>query len=194
MTREKYKLKTDRKKFFYPKDFQKILDIANVRQYYNLISLINTGARINEIRHVDPQDLDKQRYNMLLRVTKVRAKLKEKRPSPRIIAVSTKFFKYFKKNIQHYKIYSTNNYGKMLRILSKKANIPGYEDYSSHNMRKTFGCWMLALGVDGFKLAQHMGQSPDMLRTSYASPDIFNSEDKDRMREILNDLPSRLRN
>lgn len=192
--RTNYHSKKDKKKFLYPNEFQKILDVANEKQKYNLLCLINTGARINEMRNVIAQDLDNVRNNILLRVTKVRSKLGEKIPDPRTIAVSTKFFNYLKKNINNYKIYSTNNYKLMLKELSNKIGIKDYEDFSSHNMRKTFGTWMLALGIDGFKLAQHLGHDPETLRRSYASPDIFNANDKDIMREILNDLPARLRN
>ena len=193
MAKNKYKLKTDKKAFFYPEDFLKVMELANPRQLYNIKCMINTGARINEIRHVQKQDLDKERFNITLWKTKVRAKLGERRPSPRTIPVSSQFFKYINTNINKYKIYSTNNYDLVIKNLAKKANIKNFEDYSSHNIRKTFGTWMLALGVDGFKLAQHLGHSADMLRTHYASPDIFNYHDKDIMRDILGDLPGRLR-
>ena len=193
MAKNKYKLKTDKKAFFYPEDFLKVMELANPRQLYNIKCMINTGARINEIRHVQKQDLDKERFNITLWKTKVRAKLGERRPSPRAIPVSSQFFKFINTNINKYKIYSTNNYDLVIKNLAKKANIKNFEDYSSHNIRKTFGTWMLALGVDGFKLAQHLGHSADMLRTHYASPDIFIYHDKDIMRDILGDLPGRLR-
>lgn len=194
MTDRTYTLKVDRKAFFYPEDFLKILEVANPRQQYNIRCMINTGARINEIRHVRKEDLDKERFTIKLWETKRRAKLKETRPSPRTIPISTQFFKYINTNINSYSIYSTNNYDLFIKKLALKVNVKNPNDYSSHNMRKTFGTWMLALGVDGFKLAQHLGHSADMLRTHYASPDIFNYHDKDIMRDILGDLPGRLRN
>ena len=192
--RKNYKIKVDKKKFFYPRDFQRVLDMCNNNQKFTMKVLINTGARINEAKHIEMQDLDKDRENIILRITKVRAKLKETRPTPRIIPVSTQFFRYLKRNINTYKILSTNQTGLILKKYAKQLNITNYNDYSAQNIRKTFGTWMLALGIDGFKLAQYLGHSPEMLRTSYASPDIFNSEDKDRMREVLGNLPQRLRN
>lgn len=188
-----YYLKVDRKAFFYPENFLKIQELATPKQLYTILFLINTGARINEVRHVLPKDLDKERFNIKLWVTKKRAKLKEDRPTPRDIPVSTQFFKYLKKNINEYKILSTNQTGIILKDLSKQAGIENWKDMSAHNLRKTFGTWMLALNVNGFKLAQHLGHSPEMLRTHYASPDIFNYRDKDIMRDILGDLPNRLR-
>ena len=191
--REKYHLKIDKKAFFYPGEFQKMLDGASDKQKFTLYFLINTGARINEARNVDGKDIDHERKNLTLRITKIRAKLGETRPTPRIIPISSWFYKYLKKNVDSQKILSTNATRIMLHTLSKKAGIKNWEDISAHNLRKTFGTWMLSLNVDGFKLAQHLGHSPDILRKDYASPDIFNANDKDIMREILDDLPSRLR-
>lgn len=191
--RDKYHIKTDKKAFLYPRDYLNIINIANERQKFNLMCMINTGARINEIRNIERKDLDVDRCSLRLRITKVRAKKGEKIPDPRTIGISTQFTKYLRMNINKYKIYTTNNYRVMLHELCKKANVQEYKNLSSHNIRKTFGTWMLALGIDGFKLAQHLGHSPDMLRTRYASPDIFNMEDKIIMNEILGDLPTRLK-
>jgi len=187
-----YKLKIDKKKFIYPEELIKMFEIASDKQLFNLKCMINTGARINEIRNVYKKDIDKERNNITLWKTKVRAKLKETRPSPRTIPVSSQFCKYYYKNIDDYKIYSTNQYRLMLLDLGKKIGMENYKDLSSHNMRKTYGTWMLSLGIDGFKLAQILGHSPEMLRTQYATSDIFNFRDKDIMRDILGDLPNRL--
>jgi integrase len=191
--REKYYLKQDRKAFFYPEEWEKILDVASDKQKFTFNCLLHTGARINEIRNIISEDIEHQRKNLILRVTKVRAKLGEKRPSPRIIPLSSWFYKYLKNNINNFKILSTDATGNALQMLSKKINKSNWKDISAHNLRKTFGCWMLALNVDGFKIAQHLGHTPDMLRTHYASPDIFNYKDKEIMREVLDDLPARLR-
>ena len=51
--------------------------------------------------------------------------------------------------------------------------------------------WMLALGVDGFKLAQHLGHTPNELARDYATNDVFSHKDKQIMRSILGDLPKR---
>jgi hypothetical protein len=51
---------------------------------------------------------------------------------------------------------------------------------------------MLSLGVDGFKLAQHLGHTPNELARDYATNDVFNHQDKQIMRSILKDLPERI--
>lgn len=188
-----YHIKMDRKAFFFPQQFLEILDHANENQKYTLLFLINTGARINEARHVDNKDIDHERKNITLRITKVKAKIKETRPTPRTIPISTKFYKYLRKHINKYHILSTNATRIMIQKLCKNIKMKNYQDMSAHNLRKTFGSWMLSLNINGFKLAQHLGHSPDMLRTHYASPDIFTAKDKDIMREILDDLPLRMR-
>lgn len=193
LTRKNPRLKIDKKKFLYPNEVEKILELSQPRQQYYINFLLNTGARINEARNVLKKDIDRERRTVTLWVTKRRAKLKESRPTPRTIAISSKFCKYILKNITLFKIPTTQAVDSGLKVLCKRAGVNNFKDVSSHNLRKTFGTWMLALGVDGFKLAQHLGHDPDTLIKSYASPDIFNTDDKDRMREILNDLPSRLR-
>ena len=185
--------KVDKKAAFYPEDFLKILDLATDKQKFTFKVLINTGARIEESRHIVKGDLDTKRKNVNLRITKVRAKEGETRPDPRNLPVSSQFFKYLKKNMKLYKIMSTNQTGLLLKKYSKKVGVKNWKDFSAHNLRKTFGTWMLALNINGFKLAKHLGHSPNVLMKTYASPDIYDYRDKDIMREILGDLPSRLR-
>lgn len=183
------KPKINKKRFIYPDKFQEMLDFANENQKFSLLFLINTGARINEVRNVDPKDLDSERSTIILRITKVRARLGETRPTPRIIPVSTNFFKYLKKELPKRKVLSTNALNIALKRLLKEVSVPNADEISVHNIRKTFGTWMLSLGCDGFKIAQHLGHSPTELSKDYATNDIFNSKDKQIMREILGDLP-----
>ena len=189
---KKYYLKVDRKAFLYPNELINMLDLMSEKQTYTVKILINTGARINEARHIIKKDIDFDRKNMTLVHTKVRAKLGETRPSPRKIPISTDFSKYIKRNINKHTVLSTKHTGLILKKYSKEVGVKSWKDMSAHNLRKTFGSWMLALGVDGFKLAQHLGHAPDELRKSYASPDIFSEKDKMLMLNILGDLPKRM--
>lgn len=192
MKKKRYE-KIDKKAAFYPEDLLKILDLTTNKQKFTILFLINTGARINEARHVIKSDLDNERKNVNLRITKVRAMEGETRSDPRNIPVSSQFFKYLKKNIKNYKIMSTNQTGLLLKKYGKKVGVKNWQDFSAHNLRKTFGTWMLALNINGFKLAKHLGHSTGVLMKDYASPDIYDYKDKDIMREILGDLLMRLR-
>lgn len=186
------KRKDNKKRFFYPDEFLKVLEHLNNNQRYTALCQINTGARINEARHIKPNNLSKKRETIVLEQTKVRARLGERIPDPRTIKVSTDFFKLISMDISRRRILSTNAFNIGLREACTKSKIEKPEQFSSHNLRKTFATWMLSLGVDGFKLAQHLGHTPNELARDYATNDVFNSDDKRIMVKILGDLPSKL--
>jgi integrase len=181
----------NKKRFFYPDEFEKMLDNCNKNQKYTSLCLINTGARINEMRNVKKNHLSSKRKSIILEKTKVRARRGEKVPEPRIIAVSNKFFHYLNANMHKRRILSTNAFNTAIKDACAKANIHKPHQFSAHKFRKTFGTWMLALGVDGFKLAQHLGHTPNELAKDYATNDVFNHKDKQIMRSILGNLPER---
>jgi len=181
----------NKKRFFYPPEFEKLLDVCNKNQFYVSYILINTGARINEARHIKKNNLNSERRTIVLEKTKVRAKRGEKIPEPRTIAVSGKFYRWLRRNIGKYRFLKTHSFNSSIKKKAKKAGIKKPEQFSSHNFRKTFGTWMLALGVDGFKLAQHLGHTPGELARDYATNDVFSHKDKQIMRSILGNLPER---
>jgi len=185
------KIQTNKKRFFYPDEFEKVLDYLNKNQRYTAIVLINTGARIEEARGIRANHLSNHRKSVILERTKIRARRGEKMPESRIIALSNKFFRYLSKNIHNHRILSTNAFNKAIKEACRKAKISKPKQFSSHKFRKTFGTWMLALGVDGFKLAQHLGHTPTELARDYATNDVFSHKDKQIMRSILGNLPDR---
>jgi|TARA_R100000501_G_C2626860_1_gene120652 integrase len=185
------KNKENKKRFFYPDEFEKMLDYCNKNQCFTAKVMINTGSRINEARHIRKNNLNTERKSIVLEQTKVRARLGERIPEPRTIAVSSQFFRYIKENLNTHRILSTNAFNIGLKESAMVAGINKPEQFSSHHLRKTFGTWMLALGVDGFKLAQHLGHTPNELARDYATNDVFSHKDKQIMRSILGNLPDR---
>jgi len=186
------KTKEDKYRFWYPPQFEKMLDYLNSNGKFTALFMINTGSRIMEARGFkDDPIYDNERRNITLTKTKVRARLKEKAPRSRTLPVSKQFFFQLKKELPTHRILSTNAFNVALRRACIKARIPKPEQFSSHNIRKTFATWMLSLGVDGFKLALHLGHTPNELARDYATNDVFNSNDKQIIRSILKDLPSR---
>ncbi len=185
------KRKENKKRFFYPDEFEKMFDYLNKNQKFSVKIMANTGGRIEECRGISKQNLDIKRKNIVLENTKVRARLGETHPTPRIIAVSSKFMNWLKNNINNHRFLSTNALNIGMREACNRAKIKEPKQFSSHNIRKTFATWMLALGVDGFKLAQHLGHTPNELARDYATNDIFSHKDKQIMRSILGDLPDR---
>ncbi len=186
------KRKENKKRFFYPDEFLKVLEHLNKNQKFTALTQINTGARINECRGIKQQNLSAKRETIVLEHTKVRARLGERIPDPRTIKVSTSFFKLIRRAIPRLRILSTNAFNIGLRVACIKAKIEKPEQFSSHNLRKTYATWMLSLGVDGFKLAQHLGHTPNELARDYATNDVFNNDDKQTMVKILGNLPNKL--
>ena len=188
------KTKEDKYRFFYPPEFEKMLDHLNKNGKFTAEFMINTGCRIMEARGFkDDPIYDNERRNITLTHTKVRARLKEKAPRSRTLPISKQFFNQLKKELPTHRILSTNAFNIALRRACIKAKINKSEQFSSHNIRKSFATWMLSLGVDGFKLAKHLGHTPNELARDYATNDVFNHTDKQIMRGILKDLPDRIR-
>ncbi len=191
----KYTIKENRNLFLFPDEWNKILKIAKPRQALTLNIQAGTGARINEARNIKVSDIFFDRNNLNLRVTKGK---KGNKPEPRLIPISDKFAKLLKKYIKQYKlgpddyfpILKTAGAGYAIKQLTKKIGRKDWNEFSSHNIRKTFECWLIAIGVDGFKVAKHMGHTPSVALKSYISADIFTLEDKRAIRNILGDLYS----
>lgn len=194
--RDKYHRKENLKLFFYPQEWLKIIENANESQLESFTMLINTGARYNEARHIKVEDVDYQRNSVVLKMTKVKAKKKETRPNPRHIPISNKFKLFLNKQIKKYNL-QPNDYFPMLKNpaanialkkLAKEIGRTDWEDFSAHNIRKTFECWLIAIGCDGFKVAKHLGHTAQVAMNEYISADIFTYQDKQLIRELLDDL------
>lgn len=198
----KYRLKVNLKAFLYPNEYLSMIKLASEAsgasglQTSTLTILANTGARYNEARHIKLEDIDFERNSLILKVTKVRAAKGEARANPRHIPISSKFSKYLRSLATKHKL-SPNSYFPMLSQAAANATIKrlalaigrkDYQDFSPHNIRKTFECWLIAIGVDGFKVAKHLGHTAAVAMNDYISPDVFTYNDKVAIREILGDL------
>lgn len=187
------KIKVDKYRFFYPPDFERMLDYLNKNGKFTAEFMINTGCRIMEARGFKQAPIfDDERKNITLIHTKVRARLKEKTPRARTIPISKKYYYKLKRELPTHRILSTNAFNIQLQMACEKSKITNPEQFSSHNIRKTFATWLLALGCDGFKLAKHLGHTPNELAKDYATNDVFNHKDKQIMRSIVGDLPDRI--
>lgn len=192
----KYSVRDNRDRFFFPSEWMLFYDNLRKRQQMSFDFLVQTGARINEALHVQAQDCDLERCNVILRVTKTKAKKKEKNPRPRIISISTQFAKRLKHYIAEKKLVGEDYLFDMskpgmhlaLKRALQRAKIRDYWMFSLHNIRKTTGNWLKALGIDGAEICTRLGHDFDTFLRSYSSPDIFNFKDRQDMRMILGDL------
>lgn len=194
----KYSVRTNRDRFFYPNEWMKFFDdLTKNSQKLTFDFLINTGARINEARNVKAGDIDFENKRLILRITKVRAKKKEKNPRPRTISFSTEFGKRLKKYIKDKKndefigVLSTPAANIAMRNHLKKIKIEDFYMFSLHNIRKTHGNWLKALGIDGAEICTRLGHDYNTFLKSYSSPDIFSFEERSKMRLVLGDLLQR---
>jgi len=196
----KYSIRDNRDRFFYPSEWMKFFDALKSSQKFTFEFLLNTGARINEARHVKKEDIELQPYpRLLFKVTKIKALKKEKKPKPRPMLLSTQFAKVVKKVIKNLNdedyipILSTPAAHIAMKKTLKEIGIKDWYMFSIHNIRKTIATWLIACGADGFKVAQYLGHDANTLRTHYATPDIFSLEEKNQMRLILGDLVEKMR-
>lgn len=196
----KYSVRNNRDRFFYPKEWFKFYDALNEGRQKNTFKfLINTGARINEARHVKVSDIDFDNKRMILRVTKVKAKKGETNSRPRIIPLSTEFTKWLRLYVIKNKL-SADDYLDLLSTpaanicMKKTTEGTGIKDYymlSIHNIRKTFENWLMALDIDGLKITAHLGHSVAVASGNYISPDVFSFEERKEIRMIIGDLYER---
>lgn len=195
-----YTVRNNRNRFFFPDEWMGFYDSLSPRQKITFEFLINTGARIMEIQHIEVRDVDFDRQNIVLRVTKRIIN----RPGIqktgirkiRVINCSSKFIKYVNRVVKEYNlkpedkfpILSTPAANICMKKSLEKVGIKDWNMFSIHNVRKTLETWLIALNIDHFKVVNHFGHTSAIALKHYVSPDIFNYEDKKIMREIIGDL------
>ena len=193
---KKYSVRDNRQRFFYPGEWMKFYDILKDNQKMTFDFLINTGARINEARNVKVGDIDFERNNIILRVTKVKAVKGEKNPKPRTINVSTQFIKRLRAHIKDKNLTNDATLGLMstpganiaMKNALQRSGVQDWYMFSIHNIRKTHGQYLKCLGIDGAEICLRLGHDYGTFLKSYGSPDIFNFKDLQDMKLILGDL------
>jgi len=190
----------DRNIFLYPNDWKMFLKSIEKRKNKLLYELqFNTGGRFDELIHIRPIDFDFDRNNIRLWKTKTKAKKGEKTGKPRTISLSTEFSKKIKrfcdkKNKEEYlfKI-SQAGYNQLLKNKLKVLNVLNADQFSSHNIRKTHGMYLKALGIDIAEICTRLGHDYNTYIKHYGSADVFSEKDMRGIRELLGDLYIRQR-
>lgn len=194
--RDKYKLKENKKAFLYPAQWRKFYDSLKEKQQPYFKIAINTGGRVNEILNVCPKDINEERKQLIFRVTKIKAKKHERRPNPRTIAISDELCQWLKRwriknNLQMNEPFVNVTkvaIDKSLKQNLKKIGVENWYDYSSHNIRKTHGNWLKAIGVDGVEIASRLGHDMNTMVGHYVSSNLFNEADKVLIKQELGSL------
>ena len=190
----KYTVRQNRFRYFFPDEWMTFYDALSSKQKVTFNFLINTGARINEVRNVCVQDVDFDRNSIIIKWTKARNEDGSRKM--RVLSVSPQFIKWVRATIKeyelkpadHFPILSTPAANICMKKTLRKINIPDWLMFSVHNVRKTLETWLISLDVDSLKVSKHFGHSITVASKFYVSPDTFNFEDKRAIRDIIGEL------
>lgn len=185
-------MKTDNNRFFFPDEWVSFIKLVKNPMMYEL--QFQTGGRFDEVRHIRPMDFDFERNNLRFWKTKTKARKGEKVGSPRTISLSSDFsskmkrFSKDKKPDEYLFNISQAGYNQLLKKKLKKLGIKDFSDFSSHNIRKTHGMYLKALGIDSAEICVRLGHDANTFIKHYGSPDVFSEKDMRSIRELLGDL------
>jgi len=188
--------KKDNNRFLFPEEielFFKSLKKRNKNKFLYELQF-QTGARFDEVLHTRPIDFDFDRNNLRLWKTKTKAKKGEKVGRPRTISLSSEFSRKIKKFCEDkkkddylFKV-TQSGYNQLLKEKLKKLGIREAQEFSSHNLRKTHGMYLKALGVDIAEICTRLGHDYNTYIKHYGSADIFSEKDIRQIRQLFGDL------
>lgn len=189
---KKLTIRSNRDRFFFPDEWMRFYEILKKTQKLTFGFLINTGARINEARHVKVADIDFENKSITLRVTKSRSF--HSTGKKRIIPISSQFCKTLYEHIlikrldneDYLGILSTPAANIAMKNALKRAGIQDWYMFSVHNIRKTLENWLMILDVSLVKLTLHFGHDITTARKHYLISQ--NPIKREAIREILGDL------
>ncbi len=186
--------------FIYPDDWKKFMKAIQKRKNKMLYEFqFQTGARFDEALHIRPMDFDFERNNVRLWKTKTKAKKGETTGKPRTISLSTEFAKRIKKfcegkkNDEYLFKISQAGYNQLLKRRLGELMVLNHQQFSSHNIRKTHGMYLKALGIDIAEICTRLGHDYNTYIKHYGSADVFSEKDMRGIRELLGDLYFRQR-
>ena len=198
----KYSVREHRMVYFMPDIWIKVYDLLKRRARFTAQLLIQTGARINEVRYIKKNDLDFTRRTLTLRITKTKARKGERKGKPRTIPLSTQFtkelIKYFKDK-DEVSILSTCAFNIALKKAIQQVDDPRHPYYmlSAHNIRKTHGNWLKIMGnlkimnIDATEMCLRLGHDYNTFLRDYGSSGVLDSRDIILIQKILGDLYAR---
>jgi integrase len=191
-----YSVRNDRGRYFFPEEWIKFFDAIKKEKQPIFDACINTGGRIDEILHIKPTDFDWERNNLTLRVTKRKAAKKERVGKPRTFCISSQFARRMRAYIKENKIaddsilfpMTTQAVYQMMKRTLKKIEIKDWYNFSLHNIRKTHGNYLKAMGIDSGEICYRLGHDLNTFIKHYGSANIFDRNDKALMIKILGDV------
>ncbi len=190
----------DINRVFFPDEWKKFARSIHKNKNFLLYELyLNTGGRFNEGIHTRPIDFDFDRNNLRFWKTKTKARKGEKVGRPRTISLSSSFSKRMKrfcadkKPDEYLFQISQAGFNQLMKAKLKKLGIEDWTNFSSHNIRKTHGMYLKALGIDIAEICTRLGHDYNTYIKHYGSADVFSEKDMRGIRDLLGDLYFRQR-
>ena len=201
----KLTVRDDRSRYFFPTEWEIFYKELKDKQKPVFDFLIQTGSRIDECLHTRPVDFDFDRNTVRLWKTKTKAKLNERAGKPRTIVLSNAFMKRVRKYIRNQRLdEKSENYlffgatpgtfmtkASVFQLMKRKmfrAGIKDFYAFSLHNIRKTHGNWLKAIGVPAEEICLRLGHDFNTYLKHYGSASIFSNQDLSMIRDIFDDL------
>ena len=201
---KKYSVREHRLAYFMPDQWQKlVIALPTKKSKITAEMLIQTGARINEVRNVEERDIDYKRSNLRLRITKTKAKKGERKGQPRNIPMNPQFIKKLKKHFSQKKsgekvgLLSTPAFNTAMKKALQDMGEKEWYMYSAHNIRKTHGNWLKIMGnlrimdVDATEICLRLGHDYGTFLKDYGSAGVMDSKDIMIIKEVLGTLYQR---
>lgn len=193
---KRYSVRDDRSRYFFPEEWVRFINTVKPKKRLIFSILINTGARIEEAINIRPRDFDWDRNNLTLRVTKGKAKKKEFIGKKRTFTISSQFARRARRYIKNNKIgedefiypITKQAVWQLMRRTLQKAEFEDWYQFSLHNIRKTSGNWLRALGIPAEEICLRLGHDMNTYLRHYGSPSVFDRKDKILMIRILGDV------
>ena len=194
-----YTVRRDRRRYFYPDEWDRFYDALRDKNKPLFDFLINTGARIDEAVHIRPMDFDFARNNVRLWKTKTKAKKGETQGKPRTISLSSKYCRRAakacngKKPDEYLWMTSTQAANCLMKRTLKRIGVKDPYNFSLHNIRKSSGMWLKSIGVGAEEICLRLGHDYNTYLSHYGSADIFSDKDVRRIEAFYDDLYRRVR-
>jgi len=193
---KKYSVRDDRSRYFFPDEWEKFNNSLREINKPIFDVLINTGARIDEALNIKSKNFDWERNNLTLRVTKIKVSKGERIGKPRTFSISSQFARRMKKYIKDNNIkddeklffLTSQAVYQLMRRKLKKLLFKDWYQFSLHNIRKTHGNYLKAMGVDSGEICYRLGHDLNTYIKHYGSANVFDRKDKIGMTKILGDV------
>jgi len=88
---------------------------------------------------------------------------------------------------------SQAGYNQLMKRKLEELKVQNAKQFSSHNIRKTHGMYLKALGIDIAEICTRLGHDYNTYIKHYGSADVFSEKDMRAIRDLLGDLYFRQR-